>query len=256
MDKIREYIKKFIDKLGINEYIGIIAYGSYVSGRSDKLSDLDIMIIKKDYATSDIGSIMIDGIRVEFFIQDLKRLYELVKKEIEGNDPSHLTKFATCEIVCDETGEIKEFIDYCKKIYDTTIKKSFDEKDKFEIFSINNRLEDLESSLNDETFYAIYYVLLERIRNAYCKINGLISVPLTKIERIYTDENYSKNYISSDKHRLPDEEFVNLYLQCLKIDARRTMLDRISKLYRYSFESYDFDPTNFHIKFKEAPFRV
>ena len=256
MDKIREYVEKFISTSNVGEYIGIIVYGSYISGRSNILSDLDIMIIKKEYDTSDIGSIMIDNVRVEYFIQGLKRLYESVKKEIDSNDPSHLTKFATCKIIEDKTGEVEEFIDYAKKLYSTKIKESFNENDRFEIFSINNRLEDLESLLNDDSFYAVYYVTLERIRNAYCRINGFISLPLTKINHIYTDEDYSKKYISSEKHRLPDEEFISLYLQCLNIEDRNIMYTKISRLYHYSFGIYDFDPNNFHLKFKEPPFRV
>ena len=33
------------------------------------------------------------------YLEKLKKLYELVRNEIESNDPSHLTKFATCEIL-------------------------------------------------------------------------------------------------------------------------------------------------------------
>ena len=36
--------------------------------------------------------------------------------------------------------------------------------DKFSIFSINNRMEDLESLIEDEIFYAVYYITLEKIR--------------------------------------------------------------------------------------------
>lgn len=253
---IKKHIEKCISKLNIDDYIGIIVYGSYVTGESNDLSDLDIMIIKKEHDSSDIGSIVIDGIRIEYFIQGLKRLYESVKIEMDNNDPSHLTKFATCEIVEDKTGEVEEFIEYAKKLYETKIKKSFDDKDKFEIFSINNRLEDLGSLLNADSFYAVYYTTLERIRNAYCRVNGFISLPLTKIEHMYTDKDYSKKYINSSEHTLPDEEFMSLYLQCLNISDRNTMYDNINKLYRYAFYAYDFDPNNFHIKFKNPPFKV
>ena len=256
MDKIEEYINKCISGLNIGDYIGIIAYGSYITESNNNLSDLDIMIIKKDYDTSDIGSIMIDGVRIEYFIQGLKNLYESTRKEVCNNDPSHLTKFATCKIVYDKTGETGEFIEDAKRLYSIKIEQSFDENDRFEIFSINNRLEDLSTLLDDKSFYAVYFVTLERIRSAYCKINGFISLPLTKIENIYSDEDYAKKYISSEIHTLPDEEFINLYLQCLEVEDKAIMYDRINKLYSYSFGVYDFDPNNFHLKFKKPPFRV
>ena len=56
------------------------------------------MIIKENYDTQDYGSLIIDGVRVEYFIQDLKRLYKLIRNEISNNDSSHLTKFVTCEL--------------------------------------------------------------------------------------------------------------------------------------------------------------
>ena len=69
----------------------------------------------------------------------LKNLYESTRKEVCNNDPSHLTKFATCKIVYDKTGEIGEFIEDAKRLYSIKIEQSFDENDRFEIFSINNR---------------------------------------------------------------------------------------------------------------------
>lgn len=254
---IINYINKLIKELNLTNYIGILVYGSYVGNRTNILSDLDVMIIKENYETQDCGSLLIDGIRVEYFVQDLKRLYQLIKNEIDNNDPSHLTKFATCKIMYDTDGKIAEFLDYATDIYNTKIIPSLDDFDKFSIFSINNRMEDLESLIDNESFYAVYYITLEKIRNLYAKINGIIDLPIMKIEKIYKDDNFAKQYISSNLHCLPNQEFINLYLQCIKIDDKKVMLDNIKKLYNYSFKQLDFNPEKFCLKFtKKAPFRV
>lgn len=254
---IINYVNKLIENLNLTSYIGILVYGSYVGNRANSLSDLDVMIVKENYETQDCGSLLVDGIRVEYFVQDLDRLYQLIKNEIDNNDPSHLTKFATCEILYDFDGKIKEFVSYAKNIYNTEIIPSFDDSDKFSIFSINNRIEDLESLINSESFYSVYYVTLEKIRNLYAKINGVIDLPIMKIEKIYKDKTFAEKYISSKTHHLPNEEFIILYLQCIKIDDRIKMLDNIKKLYNYSFEQLNFDPENFCLKFiKKTPFRV
>lgn len=256
-DDIINYVNELLSKLGLTEYIGVIVYGSYVGGRTNSLSDLDVMIIKSDYETQDCGSLMINGIRVEYFIQDLKRLYQLVRNEINNNDPSHLTKFATCEVLYDKDEKVREFVDYAKKIYSTKIEPSFNDNDKFSIFSINNRVEDLESLINSESFYAVYYITLEKIRVLYSKINGIIDLPIMKIERIYKDNNFAKKYISSSSHTLPNKEFIDLYLQCLRIDDKENMLDNLKGLFSYSFGKLDFDSQNFCLKFtKNPPFRV
>ena len=254
---IINYVNKLIKELNLTNYIGILVYGSYIGNRTNNLSDLDVMIIKDNYETQDCGSLLIDGIRVEYFIQDLKRLYRLIKNEVDNNDPSHLTKFATCEILYDFEGKTAEFLNYAKTIYNTKIIPTFDENDKFSIFSINNRMEDLESLINDESFYAVYYITLEKIRNLYAKINGIIDLPIMKIEKIYKDNNFAEKYISSSIHHLPNQDFINLYLQCIKIGDNNVMLDNIKKLYNYSFKQLDFNPENFCIKFiKKPPFRV
>lgn len=48
-------IKKLINELNIKDYVGIIVYGSFASNRNNKLSDLDVMIIKDNYQTQDCG---------------------------------------------------------------------------------------------------------------------------------------------------------------------------------------------------------
>lgn len=254
---IINYVNRLLIELNINDYIGILVYGSYVGNRTNSLSDLDVMIIKNNYETQDCGSQLIDGIRVEYFIQDLKRLYQLIKIEIDNNDPSHLTKFATCEILYDTGEKVKEFVNYARTIYNTEIIPSFNDNDKFSIFSINNRMEDLESLVDNDSFYSVYYITLEKIRTLYAKINGIIDLPIMKIEKIYNDINFAKKYIASSSHLLPNQEFINLYLQCIKIDDKEKMLNNLKCLYSYSFGYLDFDPQNFCLKFiKKPPFRV
>ena len=256
-NKIINYVNILCNTLNINDYIGIIVYGSYVSGTNNSQSDLDIMIIKNNYNTQDCGSLIVDGLRVEYFVEDINILYDLIKKEVENNDPSHLNKFATCEILYDNDGQIKEFIDYAKTLYNTKITPSFTDDDKYAIFSINNRIEDLESLINDDVFYAVYYIILEKIRTLYAKINGIIDLPVMKIEKIYKDSEFAKKYISSTIHKLPDEEFIIKYLNCLKLYDKNIMIDNIKDLYIYSFNKLGFDPKNFCLKYtKKPPFKV
>lgn len=256
-DIIVNYVTKFVKSLNITEYSGIIVYGSYVGERNNKLSDLDVMIIKDHHETQDCGSKIIDGIRIEYFIQDLKRLYELIKEEINNNDPSHLTKFATCEILCDKEGKVTKFINYAKAMYDTKIIDTFSDNERFLLFSISNRIEDLESLLDDDSFYAVYFVTLEKMRTLYHRIYGIIDLPLTKINRIYTDDDFARKYISSSVHHLPNAEFINKYLECLGIVQKDVMLSNLKELYSISFNSLRFNSKEFCLRFtKKAPFKV
>lgn len=255
--KIISYVNKLIYELKLTDYMGVLVYGSYVGERNNELSDLDVMIIKENYDTQDCGSLIIDGVRVEYFIQDLKRLYKLIRNEINNNDPSHLTKFVTCELLYDKDGKVNEFLKYANELYNTKIKSSFNDNDKFSIFSLNNRMEDLKSLIDEESFYSVYYVVLEKIRITYSKINGIIDLPIMKIERIYNDTDFARKYISSNEHKLPSGEFIKVYLECIKICDKNMMYDNLKRLYNYSFGDLDFDPNNFSLKFEgKSPFKV
>lgn len=256
-ENIKQYIDKFIKQEQINNYIGIIVYGSYVRNMNNNLSDLDLMIIKDNYDTQDCGSCIIDGIRIEYFVESLKTIYQKIKEEIQNNDPSHLTKFATCLIYYDKEGKVKELIDFAKEAYDTKIEHTLSDNDKFAIFGINNRIEDLESLINNNSFYAVYFIILEKIRNLYAKINGIIDLPVMKIEKIYNDKEYAKNYINSNIHNIPDSEFITLYNNCLNIKNKVEMLSDLKILYNYSFKNINFSPNSFILRFKQnAPFKV
>lgn len=255
--EIKQIIDKFIKQEHIHNYNGIIVYGSYVRNMNNNLSDLDLMIIKDKYETQDCGSCIIDGIRVEYFIESLKTIYQKVKEEIQNNDPSHLTKFATCLIYYDKEGKVKELIDFAKEAYDTKIEHTLSDNDRFAIFGINNRIEDLETLINSNSFYAVYFIVLEKIRNLYSKINGIIDLPVMKIERLYNDQDYAKSYINSSIHNIPDTEFINLYNNCLSIKNKDEMLLDLKNLYNYSFKKINFSPNNFILRFKHnAPFKL
>ena len=110
---------------------------------------------------------------------------------------------------------------------------------------------------DDESFYAVYYITLEKIRTLYAKINGIIDLPIMKIEKIYNDKEFAKKYIASSSHSLPSQEFIDLYLECIKLDNRNIMLCNLKRLYGYSFGNLDFDPKCFCLRFqKKSPFRV
>lgn len=78
-----------------------------------------------------------------------------------------------------------------------------------------------------------------------------------KIERIYNDKEYAKNYINSNIHNIPDSEFITLYNNCLNIKNKVEMLSDLKNLYNYSFKNINFSPNSFILRFKQnAPFKV
>ena len=243
-----DIVFKFLSENQNDDYIGVICYGSYVKNQADTLSDIDLMIFTKNDNASYFGSHIEESIRIEYFIYNLKDLYKYAKEAIENNDPSHLTKFTTSKILIDKTGEISEFIDYVNKIYSTKIEIHFNDDDKLNIVSIKNKIDDLIQVINSDSFYSVYYNTLERIRNTYSKIFGFIELPIEKYERLITDKDYFNSYIKPNTHTLPDSEFINKYLDCIKLDNKEKMYEKILDLYNYCFKTLDINPEEFRLK--------
>lgn len=251
MEDIIKIIKKFLLKYDVDEIEGVLLYGSAVSGRRNKKSDIDILVcLNSNEGYQSVGCTMIDGIKVEYFVHHIDSLYDLALNEIRKNDSSHLTKFITSKIVYDRSGKFREVINKIKALYSLPIRESHDNFVKKSMFHIKNRLDDLESVKDDDIFYMLYFDILNKIRELDTEINGYIIIPLAKSEKLYRDSGYLKEYIESDVHKTSTEEFKKRYLECLKIDDKDLMIKRIKDLYDYTFKGEEFDSDNFELTFE------
>ena len=250
MDRVINIIKKFLLRYNIDEIEGVLLYGSIVSGRSTNKSDIDILVcLNSNEGYQSVGCKVIDGVKVEYFIHHIDSIYELALKQIEMNDPSHLTKFITSKIVYDKTGRFKKEIEKIRDLYTLPIRGKHDEFVKKKMFHIKNKLDDLESLKDSDIFYMLYFDILNKIRELDTEINGYISILLAKSEKLFKDNEYLKEYIESDVHKTSTEDFKNKYLECLKIKDKSTMMKDIVNLYNYTFKDEMFDSDNFELTF-------
>lgn len=258
MDDINKALIKFIKKFNIDDIEGILLYGSVVSGKTDDKSDIDVMIVRSSgYNKQGVGVCYIDDRRIEYFIYGIDYLFEEAQKEIDNNDPSHLTKFITSKIIFDKTGKFSEEVNKIKTLYEIPIKPKHDNHIKKEIFHINNRLEKLTNLKDAESFYISYYDILSKIRDMYILKNGLMYIPLQKTEKLFKDPRYMKEYIMSDIHKGPDNVFMDKYLKALKLGDKDEMINRIEDLFKYSIKDESFNTGEFFLEFDEnGRFRI
>lgn len=257
MEEVVKIITKFLSKYNSNEIEGILLYGSAVSGKMDDKSDIDLLIATNTHLYEDVvGCTLIDNTKVEYFIHNIDNLYELALKQIEKNDPSRLTKFITSKIIYDKNGNFTKEIDKIRKLYDLPIKKERNLKNKKTIFHIKNRIDDLHSLIETDTFFILYFDILKKIKVLNTKLNGYIIIPLGKTEKLFKDSNYMKEYIKSDIHKVPEEEFKRCYLECLKIKEKKSMIEDIEKLFNYVIKNEEFDPDNFELVFESGEIEI
>ncbi len=251
MEDIIKIIKKFLLKYNVDEIEGVLLYGSAVSGRRNYKSDIDILVcLNSNEGYQSVGCTMIDGVKVEYFVHHIDSIYNLALKQIEKNDPSHLTKFITSKIVYDRTGKFTREINRIRDLYSLPIREKHNEFVKKQMFHIKNKLDDLESIKENDIFYMLYFDILNKIRELDTEINGYIIIPLAKSEKLFKDNKYLKEYIESDIHKTSTEEFKNKYLECLKIQDKSMMIKNIIDLYNYTFKDEEFNSDEFELTFK------
>lgn len=250
MEDIIKIVKKFLLKYNVDEIEGVLLYGSVVSGRRTYKSDIDVLVcLNSNEGYQSVGCQMVDGVKVEYFVHHIDSLYDLALKEIQKNDPSHLTKFITSKIIYDKTGKFTKEIQKIRDLYTLPIREKHDPFVKKKMFHIKNRLDDLESIKDNDIFYMLYFDILNKIRELDTEINGYIIIPLAKSEKLFKDNKYLKEYIESDIHKTSTEEFKNKYLECLKIKDKDLMIRNITDLYNYTFKDESFDSDNFELTF-------
>ena len=86
--------------------------------------------------------------------------------------------------------------------------------------------------------------MLDYIYDAYLEYLGLSKIPRNKRIKILTDEEYRKKY---HVFKLPEKEFIKLYINCHEKTSRDAMYNNIKKIESNMYGS-DFS-SNFRIYF-------
>ena len=121
MEKYQMAVSDFITKMNYlenNHVLGIIVYGSYVTGYNNKNSDIDMHIIKDD---SDErlyrGVSNVDDFKIEYFEKPISDIYLSIKNDFETNENAYLTIIGHGKILFDRTGDIGKLQRYILEKY-------------------------------------------------------------------------------------------------------------------------------------------
>ena len=111
--KWEEKLNKFIDNFEyIDDVIGILVCGSYITGSPSKHSDLDVHLIlddKVDYRQR--GNKIVDGLLIEYFANPKRQIRKYFKDDYNNIRPMSQTQFITGKIILDKTGDVKKLVE-------------------------------------------------------------------------------------------------------------------------------------------------
>ena len=230
---LKEFLKNYEEN---DDVIGAILCGSYANDTYNESSDIDIYMVLKegtDYYMK--GCTESNSYLIEYFINTKTGIKNYMEKEFNNGKHSTTTMFAYGKIIYDLEGAVKELQDLALEYIDKPLNDITAKKLDINNYHVWDRLDELKTSLKEERldFNKLYYSLLDELYNIYAEYLSIPKLPNTKVYRILTNEEYRKK---SHVFKLPEKEFIDLYLKCYEDDKPDTMLKNISNLINYYYE--------------------
>lgn len=247
MKKYEIVMERFIQEMGYQEnehVLGAFFYGSYLTGLQHEGSDIDMHIVFDN--TNPLHLIRAnkhyEDIKIEYFEKPLQDLYLSVENAIRTRNVAWLSILGTSKILFDKKEELQKLQNYTLEVYEEPLEKLDENQAKEYVSIINNRIEKLEKSLEEHSlmFTHLYHVTLEKIRKFYHELNGLACISTSKVERIYTDEEYRLSYKGFE---IPKKTFIEMYLDaCYDITSSdEVKLQKVQELWNYAKRDIDLE---------------
>lgn len=255
--KVKEVVESFLDEyiypeiLDMHQLLGILVYGSSLTGNASKNSDIDLLILMNEGSVVTRGVTIHKGQKIEYFIKPIERFFDESIMFTNSNCPSHVALGQNAYILYDNGGIVKNFLEADKTFYNKNHKKPNVDFDK-KLVQIENRLASLKNIADryGKEFYYVYYNTLELIRQYNSGVNGEADIPFAKAYRIYTDPEYYDKFVGQDADNpKPTDEFVKRYISCIEVGSRKQMMQNIQGLYDYIKQFSKIDPTNYQIRY-------
>lgn len=230
---LKEFLKNYEDN---DDVIGAILCGSYATGNNNEYSDIDVQLVLKDTCNySSHGVTESNSYLIEYFINPVSKIKEYMEENYKRNKQTTQNMFGYGKIIYDLEDEVKKLqdlaLEYIDKPFETITSKELDLYN-YRIWDFFDELKALKKEENP-SFNLIYYKLLDKVYEAYCKMQGLPVMPSTRVYKILTDEKFRKNY---HVFNLPNEKFTALYLRCYKDSSVDTMYKNMNNLINYYYE--------------------
>lgn len=230
---LKEFLKKYEED---DDVVGAILCGSYVTGNQNEYSDIDVQLVLKDTCDYSVhGVTESNSYLIEYFINPAYKIKEYMELNYKKNRQMTQNTFAYGKIIYDLDGSVKQLQDLALEYIDKPFKNIASSKLDSNNYHLWDLLDELKVSLKEERldFNKIYYMLLNDIHDVYAEYLGIQKLPKTKIYKILTDEDYRKKY---HVFKLPEDEFINLYLKCYNLDKPDRMYKNIEKLINYYYK--------------------
>ena len=242
LKKILKFIKE-MNYLNNEHCLGIIVYGSSLTGFNTNVSDIDLHVIFDNNEPERLirGNKMVDKTRVEYFEKPIKDIYLEIENGYLNQNNASFSIFGKGTIVFERDNKLSLLQQYALNRFSTPMPCLSEEDSKEQVSIINNRMEKLEKFAidNDSRFEHLSHLVIDKIRKFYHKNIGISKISTSKVYRIYTDEGYRNSVYKEN----PDQEFINMYLNLITTNC----MDKLKKLLMIK-EFYNYATRNVNLE--------
>ncbi len=226
MGKINEIVSNFIainDLANNEDILAILLYGSYAYETNTSNSDVDLLLIisgKNNYRISK----MFEGINFDIHALSIPEMERNIVYE-KANGNQFISSVLKNSLIFENKYNTLE---YLKCISDVSLRGCTRViNSEFLNLAISAVKDFLECEDNDDFKY---YVALDLLRNViHVKLNASF-IPETKVYKLYSDNKYAREkYLV----KLPNKEFIDLYMDALKMKKADDRKSLIKKMLEY-----------------------
>lgn len=237
VEKWKLALKEFLKKYEEDEMVvGAILCGSYAAGNQNEYSDIDVYLILKDNVNyQERGNVDSNSYLIEYFMNPVWKIKKYMKDEFDNNNLSTANMLAYGKIIYDLDGSVKELQDLALEYIDRPFNNIKADKLDMNNYHLWDNLDELKRCLkeNDPNFNLIYYNLLGEVYDYYSEYLSIPKLPNTKIYKILTDEDFRRRY---HVFKLPENEFIRLYIKCFELQRPDIMYKNIEELINYYYK--------------------
>lgn len=219
------------------EVTGALVCGSYVTGNPSEHSDIDLhIILSHKVKWRERGNKVVNGYLIEYFANPPNQIKKYFEKDFEENSYQAPIMFITGKILFDKDGEISKLKRFAQRIKNT----NFPELSKLPLevkkYFLWDNLDNLQDNLkkNRDDFYYVYYNYLKQIYETYARYKRVSVISVDKIYSIMTEVSALRKYLERE---FPDNRFVSLFLEALKLKSKEIMLRNFEELLGYVLRS-------------------
>ncbi|MCI8393881.1 MAG: hypothetical protein HFH86_00145 [Bacilli bacterium] len=263
----KEIVKKFLKEKRWEELnlIAAIYYGSSQTGIYHKNSDIDVLLITKE-GPAYYGNLYLHDIQIDYEIKSLSFIEQECFQAFKNQDMTLLAILQNGEILLNK-GKIVEKLQklILKRFRAKLPTYPISEKEKKEITIHFQELCQFKNQ-NANTFWILYYNVLNQIRKVLQMQNGESKIPEEKMANLFQNREYAKQYFCAT---LPSETITDELLEWLQEEEKENAIKHIQSYaqliplelsekkwktshFPYQYEKYSIVPKMEQLKGKAA----